>query len=279
MFANKKAAVTLDERPSARVPGIILVVVGCTVLAGIVLARMSAEWKKSTCRANLENLAASIKNFRDAYGYLPPAIILDSDGKPMHSWRVLIVPFIEKNWFADMYNWREPWDSPHNQRLHRQFIIEDDGYGQRRDVTEVGRIYRCPGAPASQSATSTNYVMIVDTQAPPLVSADRRSGWGGVAYYPPSGGSIVVVEIANSDIHWMEPRDLSLGEMSMRINDSAEPGISSHHVGGAFVMMDNGTVSFLDESSTRERIKGMLKRSSGVKGVGELLNRFGDDPR
>ena len=250
---------TPEERASAKVLGVILLVLGCAHVGAIVLTRPGAESrKKSACRANLEHLAASIENYRDAYGDFPPAIILDSDGKPMHSWRVLIVPFIEKNWFADMYNWREPWDSPHNQRLHRRFIIDDDGHGQSRDITEVGRIYRCPGAPASQLATSTNYVMIVDTEAPPVVSTNQRSGWKDAAYYPPIGGTIMVVEVANSGIHWMEPRDLSLGEMSMAINDSAGPGISSHHVGGAFVMLDNGTVSFLDESATRERIKGML---------------------
>jgi hypothetical protein len=39
----------------------------------------------------------------------------------------------------------------------------------------------------------------------------------------------MVVEVANSGIHWMEPRDLELSSMALRVNPRQGRGISSHH--------------------------------------------------
>ncbi len=50
--------------------------------------------------------------------------------------------------------------------------------------------------------------------------------------------TVLLVEVANSDIHWMEPRDLTLEELSCRINDSSGKGPCSRHVGGATVDLD-----------------------------------------
>ena len=104
--------------------------------------------------------------------------------------------------------------------------------------------------------------MIVDTDKPPLEHETMSWGRKYFKYYPPAGGSVMVVEIADSDIHWMEPRDLSLNEMSLLINDPSGAGISSAHVGGAFVMLKDGTVEFLDESTTEERLREMLVRQT-----------------
>lgn len=39
------------------------------------------------------------------------------DGTPLHSWRVLILPYIEQQKLYDEFRLAEPWDSPHNIRL------------------------------------------------------------------------------------------------------------------------------------------------------------------
>ncbi|HEV3023824.1 MAG TPA: DUF1559 domain-containing protein, partial [Pirellulales bacterium] len=43
-----------------------------------------------------------------------PAFVADDEGKPMHSWRVLILPFIEQQPLYDQYDFSEPWNGPHN---------------------------------------------------------------------------------------------------------------------------------------------------------------------
>ena len=51
--------------------------------------------------------------------------------------------------------------------------------------------------------------------------------------------TILLVEIANSTIHWMEPRDLNAAEMSFVINDPGTPSISSPHPHGPGIVLAN----------------------------------------
>ena len=77
---------------------------------------------------------------------------------------------------------------------------------------------------------------------------------------PPSfddKSAVIVIEIADSDIHWMEPRDVLLSELSMKINDRSKRSLSSYH-GGACVVHADGTVEILDEATTEERVRELL---------------------
>jgi hypothetical protein len=48
---------------------------------------------------------------------MPPAVVYGEEGKPLYSWRVLILPYIEQNDLFQEFHLNEPWDSPHNIRL------------------------------------------------------------------------------------------------------------------------------------------------------------------
>jgi hypothetical protein len=51
--------------------------------------------QRSRCRCHGAQIALAIQEYADVYHALPPAYIADAEGKPMHSWRVLILPFME----------------------------------------------------------------------------------------------------------------------------------------------------------------------------------------
>ena len=44
---------------------------------------------------NMKQLGLAMHSYHDAYRNLPPAAICDKDGKPLLSWRVAILPFVE----------------------------------------------------------------------------------------------------------------------------------------------------------------------------------------
>lgn len=50
----------------------------------------------STCLNNIRQIALAMLNYENANGHFPPAYIADENGKPMHSWRVLILPYLEQ---------------------------------------------------------------------------------------------------------------------------------------------------------------------------------------
>jgi hypothetical protein len=56
-------------------------------------------------------------NYEAVHGTLPPAVVYGPDGTPLHSWRVLILPYIEQDPLYKQFRLEEPWDSPHNLTL------------------------------------------------------------------------------------------------------------------------------------------------------------------
>ena len=59
----------------------------------------------------------AVANYADANGHFPPAYQLGPDRRLWHSWRVLILPFIEQDSLLKQYRFDEPWDGEHNKKL------------------------------------------------------------------------------------------------------------------------------------------------------------------
>jgi hypothetical protein len=76
--------------------------------------------RESAARANcaLGQLGVAFHNYADVNnGRLPPAAVCDKDGKPLLSWRVLLLPYIEEKKLFDEFRLDESWDSEHNLKL------------------------------------------------------------------------------------------------------------------------------------------------------------------
>lgn len=65
---------------------------------------------------NLKQILLAIHQYNDVHGYLP-ADIRDKDGKPLLSWRVLLLPYLEQDRLFKQFKLDEPWDSEHNLKL------------------------------------------------------------------------------------------------------------------------------------------------------------------
>jgi hypothetical protein len=69
---------------------------------------------------NLKQVALAMHNFESTIGHLPPAASCDPQGKPLLSWRVAILPYIEENSLYMQFKLDEPWDSEANKKLLEQ---------------------------------------------------------------------------------------------------------------------------------------------------------------
>src|SRR5207302_7117549 len=48
---------------------------------------------------------------------IPPAILTSKDGRPLFSWRVAILPYVEQGALYQRLKLDEPWNSPNNKRV------------------------------------------------------------------------------------------------------------------------------------------------------------------
>ena len=160
----------------------------------------------SATQGPLNQVLMALHNYHAQHGSLPPAFIADKNGKPMHSWRVLILPYLDdNNGVYQAYRFDEPWNSPHNLSL----------------ADSMPRSFLARTEPASRR--NTNIVVIVgpDTAFPGANATKFDDFKDGM------GNTILVTEIADSDICWLEPRDLDAATMSFQVNDRKKPSISS----------------------------------------------------
>jgi len=240
-------------RPSKRSTPIVLIVL--LVLAGMVFcsgipialllpavqaAREAA--RRSQCVNNLKQIGLAMHNYHDAYKCFPPAYIPDENGQPMHSWRVLILPYLECGTLYDQYDFDEPWDSPANLALA-------DG---------MPSVFRCPSDPTS-GPTETGYAMIVG----PKALSDGPTATPIREILDGTSNTIMVVEASGCGINWLEPRDLDLDEFGLQINSAGAGGIHSYHPGGVNVLISDGSVRFLSETIDTRTLEALITKAGG----------------
>jgi len=189
---------------------------------GILLALFGPLFDKSRvghgsqCHNNLKQISLALQLYHDVYGSFPPAFIADKSGRPMHSWRMLLLPFIEQENLYKLYRFDEPWDGPNNRQLADQIM----------------QVYSCPDKHWKRTS-ETSYVAIIGPHT--AWPGEKAAKLGDFQDGP--ANVLLVVEVHDSGIHWMEPRDLHVSQMSPTINAPLGQGISSDHpdyVNGAF---------------------------------------------
>lgn len=90
-------------------------ILAALLLPAVQAARQAA--RRNQCVTNLRQISLAMLNYHDVWNSFPPAYIADENGRPKHSWRVLILPYLEQQTLYDRYDFNEPWDGPHNSQL------------------------------------------------------------------------------------------------------------------------------------------------------------------
>lgn len=98
---------------------------------------------------NLKQIGLAMHNYHAAHNALPPAVVHGPDGKPWHSWRILILPYLEQASVYDRYDFSQPWD----------------GEGNRKLLGEMPAIYRAPIDGGGEDAF-TNVAVVTGPRTP-----------------------------------------------------------------------------------------------------------------
>ena len=75
--------------------------------------------RRAQCTNNIKQIMLAMHNYLSANNSFPRDIT-DKDGKPLLSWRVAILPYIEQAELYNKFKLDEPWDSPHNKELLKE---------------------------------------------------------------------------------------------------------------------------------------------------------------
>jgi prepilin-type processing-associated H-X9-DG protein len=190
---------------------------------------ISAE---SICRHNLRTIGLALSSYGQRWGYAPPAVVTDAEGLPLYSWRVLLLPYLDQETLYSAYNFRLAWNTAENRTVGSSPV----------------ETYLCPSS-LSRNKMSTNYLAMVgnDTLWP---GSEARS----LAVLSRSASEVIqIIEVQNTGIRWIEPRDLSVYEVYPQINLSN--GVKLPHPGGTHVLLGDGSVQFVTTHELTSYIK------------------------
>ena len=226
-----------------------VVAVGCLgVLFAILLPTVQqtiCDRPRAPCKNNLKQIGLALYNYHDTYNCFPPAFVLGPDGKPWHSWRALILPFLDAEELAKKYRFDEPWNGPNNSKL----------LDQRPDI------FACRGfdGVVNVSKRRTSYLAVVGSESawPGATSIQVNDMTDGPSY------TVMVIEVRDAFIPWLAPDDLSFEEAIAPPTDQEGRQPSSVHTGGGHVLMGDATVRFVNTNLALEMWKGMLTRAGG----------------
>ena len=143
----------------------------------------------------------------------------------MHSWRVLLLPFVESPDLYEQYDLEQPWDSPHNKKLISK---RPSIYAFHKGASDDG---------------STNYLAVVgpETTWPGATSTAREDNKDGLS------DTIFIVENHGSNIPWTAPQDLELSKMNLSVADNAKDGVSSVYTPAVVLFGDGMSRTFSAE--------------------------------
>lgn len=155
---------------------------------------------------NMVTIAEALNAYCDKYGTYPPPALLDASGKPILSWRVLVLPFMGYGDLYTQFDLNKPWDSPANMNLVRRMPNE----------------FASPNSYDARTTFETNYSLIT----------------GAGTLFPPGGSlarsnldknTILLVETMNNTT-WSQPGDIDIGR-GIRVGNAAMVDIGGLHKG------------------------------------------------
>jgi hypothetical protein len=149
---------------------------------------------------SLKQIGLAFHAYHDVNGKLPPAVVSGKDGRPLYSWRVLLLPYLEEDTLYRQSHLDEPWDSPHNKQT----------------LAETPR--RCrPALGGGEPPGLTRYQVLIGPG-----TAFERAGLTWDDFPDGLANTLLVVE-AGESVPWTKPADLDY-----------DPGKPLPPLGGAF---------------------------------------------
>lgn len=230
-----------DNRVVARLENLeeLMFVVSLATMSANLLEGVQESLPRSKTESNLEELAIAIQGYESVHRRIPQRAIRDSDGKPLLSWRVLLLPYLGQDELYSQFRLNEAWDSEHNKKLLEKMPAV---YANPNSELQLG--YTTYLAPFGYADRREQTAWDVE----PLLLRQVSDGLGNTA---------AVVEVTpSSAVPWTKPEDFDLKEREL-LEFLGEPP-----TGGLVVMLD-GTSYDLSHWKDKKRLKAVLTVNGG----------------
>ena len=160
------------------------------------------------------------------------------DGRPLYSWRVLLLPYIEQEPLFKEFHLDEPWDSEHNIRL----------------LERMPTVYAPPGH--NKSLVPLHHTVLHVFVGPGTAfEGPQRLKWED--FTDGQSNTILIVE-AGEPVPWSKPEDIAFGpDLSLELRCIFHDGFR--------VGMADGSVHFVRKDIDRAKLRAAITRNGGER--------------
>jgi hypothetical protein len=223
---------------AAVLSAIVIVVIG---LLPVHRGREAA--RRTQCKNNLKQIALAFHNYHDKYESFPPAYTVDEKGDRLHSWRTLILPYLEQQNLYAKIDLSKSWDDPVNAEA----------------LTKAPAVYRCPGAQLPEG--HTNYLAFVGE----TLCLHPTNGRALSEITDGTSSTLMVMEVTLKDsVPWMSPQDAD-EQMFLSLSNEDE----LQHTGATQTALVDGSARFIAADSTPETRRALIS-INGNEPLGEF---------
>jgi hypothetical protein len=178
-------------------------------------------------------------NYHDTHGRLPPAVVYGEDGKPLYSWRVAILPFLEQVELYEQFRLDEPWDSPHSIRL----------------LAQMPNTYAPPGSKAWKVPP---YHTVCHVFIGKGAAFDGREGLRIPEDFPHGTSNTFLVVEAGDPVPWTKPDDIRYAP------DEALPALCTLFRDGFRAACADGHVCFVSKRTKEADLRALIVRNGAA---------------
>ncbi len=209
---------------------------------GAVAGKKSLDARdRSVTQNNLKQLAIALHAHHDAYNAFPAPAVADKKGKPLLSWRVAVLPFIEQGALFTRFKMDEAWDSDHNRKA-----LQDN---------RMPAVFALPGVTLPGDKETYFRVFVGNGAAfEPLKPLKFNAFTDGTS-------NTILVATAATSVPWTKPDELAFdpkGDMKKLLLMDGD---------GCNVLFADGSARFLKKTLDEVTLKALITR-----GGGEVIN-------
>ena len=207
---------------------------------------------------NLRMIGLAMHNYHDVHNHFPAAVNCDARGKPLLSWRVHILPFLEAAALYNEFHLDEAWDSPHNKPL----------------INRMPDAFRSPGAKSLKPGMTTYVTVVGDaTVFPP---DGKSTSFRDITDGTSNTGMVIEVAVENA-VLWTKPDDIAIEPAALR------KALADRFRNGGLVTFCDGSVRILNGDLDDATFRDLFVRDDGnvlpdVTEPAQRIAQFQSDP-
>jgi type II secretory pathway pseudopilin PulG len=207
------------------------------LLPAISAAREAA--RRSASMNNVSHIERLFMLYESDNERLPAYANFDTDGKPLLSWRVHMLPYLGEQDLYEQFHLDEPWDSPHNKKL----------------IPRMPSVYRNPSSRLPAEEGKSGYLGVFGNGS---AFTGAKEGITSASVTDGLSRTVNLVQVADDAAEvWTCPADWTIDA------ENPKKGLGELHPGGWIVGFMDGSVRRIDSDIDERLWKALLTTSGG----------------